>query len=218
MKIIKCKECGEQIPANVESCPNCGCPTKAKSKSKKIIIIFGMAILCIVAASLYFLMGKNKTIGNHEFANDSISKDSVTQLSDTEHTKVTVDPSLVRTGGMGYSVFEEENGRTVTRGISLIYNVDSTQTYQGLMCYCSNKNETDYENIYEIPVIGEVANDGGLIFKGSLDNVAYSLHILNTHGTLNDDTYLNSYEAVFARGNKSRKIFIGFEHWGEEGD
>ena len=93
MKIIKCKECGEQIPANVESCPNCGCPTKAKSKSKKIIIIFGMAILCIVAASLYFLMGKNKIIGNHEFANDSISKDSVTQLSDTEHTKVTVDPS-----------------------------------------------------------------------------------------------------------------------------
>ena len=218
MKIIKCKECGEQIPANVESCPNCGCPTKAKSKSKKIIIIFGMAILCIVAAYLYFLMGKNKIIGNHEFANDSISKDSVTQLSDTEHTKVTVDPSLVRIGGMGYSVFEEENGRTVTRGISLIYNVDSTQTYQGLMCYCSTKNETDYENIYEIPVIGEVANDGGLIFKGSLDNVAYSLHILNTHGTLNDDTYLNSYEAVFARGNKSRKIFIGFEHWGEEGD
>lgn len=218
MKIIKCKECGEQIPANVESCPNCGCPTKAKSKSKKIIIIFGMAILCIVATSLYFLIGKNKIIGNHEFANDSISKDSVTQLSDTEHTKVTVDPSLVRIGGMGYSVFEEENGRTVTRGISLIYNVDSTQTYQGLMCYCSNKNETDYENIYEIPVIGEVANDGGLIFKGSLDNVAYSLHILNTHGTLNDDTYLNSYEAVFARGNKSRKIFIGFEHWGEEGD
>lgn len=177
-----------------------------------------MAILCIVAASLYFLIGKNKTIGNHEFANDSISKDSVMQLSDTEHAKVTVDPSLVRTGDMGYSVFEEENGRTVTRGISLIYNVDSTQTYQGLMCYCSNKNETDYENIYEIPVIGEVANDGGLIFKGSLDNVAYSLHILNTHGTLNDDTYLNSYEAVFARGNKSRKIFIGFEHWGEEGD
>ena len=178
MKIIKCKECGEQIPANVESCPNCGCPTKAKSKSKKIIIIFGMAILCIVAASLYFLIGKNKIIGNHEFANDSIYKDSVTQLSDTEHAKVTVDPSLVRTGGMGYSVFEEENGRTVTRGISLIYNVDSTQTYQGLMCYCSNKNETDYENIYEIPVIGEVANDGGLIFKGSLDNGNYSANAI----------------------------------------
>lgn len=218
MSQVKCPDCGELYSEKLQSCPNCGCPTKAKSKSKKIIIIFGMAILCIVASSLYFLIGKNKIIGNHEFANDSISKDSVTQLSDTEHAKVTVDPSLVRTGGMGYSVFEEENGRTVTRGISLIYNVDSTQTYQGLMCYCSNKNETDYENIYEIPVIGEVANDGGLIFKGSLNNVAYSLHILNTHGTLNDDTYLNSYEAVFARGNKSRKIFIGFEHWGEEGD
>ena len=200
------------------SCPNCGCPTKAKSKSKKIIIIFGMAFLCIIAASLYFFIGNNKIRGIRQSVNDSISKDSVMRTSDAMLTKMSVDPSLVRIGGMGYSVFEEENGRTVTRGISLIYNVDSTQSYQGLMCYCSNKNETDYENIYEIPVIGEVANDGGLIFKGSLDNVAYSLHILNTHGTLNDDTYLNSYEAVFARGNKSRKIFIGFEHWGEEGD
>lgn len=212
MKIIKCKECGEQIPANVESCPNCGCPTKAKSKSKKIIIIFGMAILCIVAASLYFLMGKNKIIGNHEFANDSISKDSIMQPSDMEHAKVTVDPSLVRTGDMGYSFCEEENGREVRGGINMMYNVDSTQTYQGSMRYYPTKG--DYENYLDITMIGEVADDGGLIFKGSLDNVAYTLHILNTHGTLNDDTYLNSYEAVFTKGNKSRKIFIGFEHWG----
>lgn len=215
--MIKCKECGGQIQSNVEFCPNCGCPIKNKKKIKNAAICIGTVLLLCIAAILLFYFGRN-TKNNNQFANDNISKDSVTQLSDTEHTKVTVDPSLVRTGGMGYSVFEEENGRTVTRGISLIYNVDSTQTYQGLMCYCSNKNETDYENIYEIPVIGEVANDGGLIFKGSLDNIAYSLHILNTHGTLNDDTYLNSYEAVFARGNKSRKIFIGFEHWGEEGD
>ena len=200
----------------MQSCPNCGCPTKAKSKSKKIIIIFGMAILCIVAASLYFLMGKNKIIGNHEFANDSISKDSVMRTSDTEHTKVTVDPSLVRTGDMGYSFCEEENGREVRGGINMMYNVDSTQTYQGSMRYYPTKG--DYENYLDITMIGEVADDGGLIFKGSLDNVAYTLHILNTHGTLNDDTYLNSYEAVFTRGNKSRKIFIGFEHWGEEGD
>lgn len=217
MKIIKCKECGEQILSNVAFCPNCGYPIKTKRKFKNAAIRIGTVLLLCIDAILLFYFGRN-TKDNNQFANDSISKDSVMRTSDTEHTKVTVDPSLVRTGGMGYSVFEEENGREVTRGISLIYNVDSTQTYQGLMCYCSNKNETDYENIYEIPVIGEVANDGGLIFKGSLDNVTYSLHILNTHGTLNDDTYLNSYEAVFARGNKSRKIFIGFEHWGEEGD
>ena len=215
--MIKCKECGGQIQSNVEFCPYCGYPIKTKRKFKNAAIRIGTVLLLCIDAILLFYFGRN-TKDNNQFANDSISKDSVMRTSDTEHTKVTVDPSLVRTGGMGYSVFEEENGRTVTRGISLIYNVDSTQTYQGLMCYCSNKNETDYENIYEIPVIGEVANDGGLIFKGSLDNVTYSLHILNTHGTLNDDTYLNSYEAVFARGNKSRKIFIGFEHWGEEGD
>lgn len=216
MSQVKCPDCGGLYSENMQSCPNCGCPTKAKSKSKKIIIIFGMAILCIVAASLYFLMGKNKIIGNHEFANDSISKDSVMRTSDTEHTKVTVDPSLVRTGDMGYSFCEEENGREVRGGINMMYNVDSTQTYQGSMRYYPTKG--DYENYLDITMIGEVADDGGLIFKGSLDNVAYTLHILNTHGTLNDDTYLNSYEAVFTRGNKSRKIFIGFEHWGEEGD
>lgn len=217
MKMIKCKECGEQILSNVAFCPNCGCPIKTKRKFKNAAIRIGTVLLLCIAAILLFYFGRN-TKNNNQFANDSISKDRVMRPSNTKLSKVTVDTSLVRIGGMGYSVFEEENGRTVTRGISLIYNVDSTQTYQGLMCYCSTKNETDYENIYEIPVIGEVANDGGVIFKGSLDNVAYSLHILNTHGTLNDDTYLNSYEAVFARGNKSRKIFIGFEHWGEEGD
>lgn len=216
MSQVKCPDCGGLYSENMQSCPNCGCPTKAKSKSKKIIIIFGMAILCIVAASLYFLMGKNKIIGNHEFANDSISKDSVMRTSDTEHTKVTVDPSLVRTGDMGYSFCEEENGREVRGGINMMYNVDSTQTYQGSMRYYPTKG--DYENYLDITMIGEVADDGGLIFKGSLDNVAYTLHILNTHGTLNDDTYLNSYEAVFTRGNKSRKIFIGFEHWGDWGD
>ena len=216
MSQVKCPDCGGLYSENMQSCPNCGCPTKAKSKSKKIIIIFGMAILCIVAASLYFLMGKNKIIGNHEFANDSISKDSVMRTSDTEHTKVTVDPSLIRTGDMGYSFCEEENGREVRGGINMMYNVDSTQTYQGSMRYYPTKG--DYENYLDITMMGEVADDGGLIFKGSLDNVAYTLHILNTHGTLNDDTYLNSYEAVFTRGNKSRKIFIGFEHWGDWGD
>ena len=139
MSQVKCPDCGGLYSENMQSCPNCGCPTKAKSKSKKIIIIFGMAILCIVAASLYFLMGKNKIIGNHEFANDSISKDSVMRTSDTEHTKVTVDPSLVRTGDMGYSFCEEENGREVRGGINMMYNVDSTQTYQGSMRYYPTK-------------------------------------------------------------------------------
>ena len=53
MSQVKCPDCGEMYSEDLQSCPNCGCPTKAKSKSKKNIIIFGMAILCIVAASLY---------------------------------------------------------------------------------------------------------------------------------------------------------------------
>lgn len=215
MKIIKCKECGEQIPSNVAFCPNCGYPIKTKRKFKNAAIRIGTVLLLCIDAILLFYFVKN-TKDSNQFANDSISKDSVMRTSDTEHAKVTVDPSLVRIGGMGYSVFEEENGREVRGGINMMYNVDSTQTYQGSMRYYPTKG--DYENYLDITMIGEVADDGGLIFKGSLDNVVYSLHILNTHGTLNDDTYLNSYEAVFARGNKSRKIFIGFEHWGEEGD
>ena len=56
MSQVKCPDCGELYSEELQSCPNCGCPTKAKSKSKKIIIIFGKAILCIVAASLYCRM------------------------------------------------------------------------------------------------------------------------------------------------------------------
>ena len=215
MKMIKCKECGEHILSNVAFCPNCGYPIKTKRKFKNAAIRIGTVLLLCIDAILLFYFGRN-TKNNNQFANDRISKDSVMRTSDTEHTKVTVDPSLVRIGGMGYSFCEEENGREVRGGINMMYNVDSTQTYQGSMRYYPTKG--DYENYLDITMIGEVADDGGLIFKGSLDNVAYTLHILNTHGTLNDDTYLNSYEAVFARGNKSRKIFIGFEHWGEEGD
>lgn len=215
MKIIKCKECGEQIPSNVAFCPNCGYPIKTKRKFQNAAIRIGTVLLLCIDAILLFYFGRN-TKNNNQFANDSISKDSVMRTSDTDHTKVTVDPSLVRIGDMGYSFCEEENGREVRGGINMMYNVDSTQTYQGSMRYYPTKG--DYENYLDITMIGEVADDGGLIFKGSLDNVAYSLHILNTHGTLNDDTYLNSYEAVFTRGNKSRKIFIGFEHWGDWGD
>ena len=104
MKIIKCKECGEQIPSNVAFCHNCGYPIKTKRKFKNAAIRIGTVLLLCIDAILLFYFGRN-TKNNNQFANDSISKDSVTQLSDAEHTKVTVDPSLVRIGGMGYSVF-----------------------------------------------------------------------------------------------------------------
>lgn len=216
MKATYCKECGEQIPPNMEICPNCGYPKKTKSKWNVVAFSIGIvSILCVVAIS-FCILG-NKAESNKVCKLQYTSRQCNAAICNKAE-KVKVDPSLVRIGGMGYSVFEEENGREVTGGISLMYDVDSTRTYQGSMRYYPNKNKTDFENQFDIPVIGEVADDGGLIFKGSLDNVAYTLHILNTHGTLNDDTYLNSYEAVFTRGNKSRKIFIGFEHYGEEGD
>ncbi len=209
MKATKCKECGEQIPSNAEFCPNCGCPIKQKSKLNIVAISIGIAILCIVVVSFCILGNKFES---NKYANDSISQDSVIQTSATEQKKVTVDPSLVRTGGYDYYASEKENGREVIGGIVLVYNVDSAQNSQGTLRYYLNGADNDS---FDIPVVGEVADDGGLIFKGKLDNVLYSLHIKNTHGTLSEETLGAAYDAVFTKGNESRPIFLSFEHCGE---
>ena len=211
MKIIKCKECGEQIPSNVAFCHNCGYPIKTKRKFKNAAICIGTILIFCTAAILLFYFGRN-TKNNNQFANDSISKDSVMQPFATKQKKVKVDLSLVRTGGHDYYASEEENGREIIGGIALAYNVDSTQNCQGTLSYYPNK--ADYDS-FDIPVIGEVADDGGLIFKGKLDNVSYSLHIKNTHGALSEETLGAAYDAVFTKGNESRAIFLGFEHCGE---
>ena len=214
--MIKCKECGEQILSNVAFCPNCGYPIKTKRKFKNAAICIGTILIFCTAAILLFYFGRN-TKNNNQFANDSISKDSVMQPFATKQKKVKVDLSLVRTGGHDYYASEEENGREIIGGIALAYNVDSTQNCQGTLSYYPNK--ADYDS-FDIPVIGEVADDGGLIFKGKLDNVSYSLHIKNTHGALSEETLGAAYDAVFTKGNESRAIFLGFEHCGEayEGD
>lgn len=211
MKMIKCKECGGQIQSNVEFCPNCGYPIKTKRKFKNAAICIGTILIFCTAAILLFYFGRN-TKNNNQFANDSISKDSVMQPFATKQKKVKVDLSLVRTGGYDYYASEEENGREIIGGIALAYNVDSTQNCQGTLSYYPNK--ADYDS-FDIPVIGEVADDGGLIFKGKLDNVSYSLHIKNTHGALSEETLGAAYDAVFTKGNESRAIFLGFEHCGE---
>ena len=207
----KCKECGGQIQSNVEFCPNCGYPIKTKRKFKNAAICIGTILIFCTAAILLFYFGRN-TKNNNQFANDSISKDSVMQPFATKQKKVKVDLSLVRTGGHDYYASEEENGREIIGGIALAYNVDSTQNCQGTLSYYPNK--ADYDS-FDIPVIGEVADDGGLIFKGKLDNVSYSLHIKNTHGALSEETLGAAYDAVFTKGNESRAIFLGFEHCGE---
>lgn len=214
--MIKCKECGGQIQSNIEFCPNCGYPIKTKRKFKNAAICIGTILIFCTAAILLFYFGRN-TKNNNQFANDSISKDSVMQPFATKQKKVKVDLSLVRTGRHDYYASEEENGREIIGGITLAYNVDSTQNCQGTLSYYPNK--ADYDS-FDIPVIGEVADDGGLIFKGKLDNVSYSLHIKNTHGALSEETLGAAYDAVFTKGNESRAIFLGFEHCGEayEGD
>ena len=134
MKMIKCKECGGQIQSNVEFCPNCGYPIKTKRKFKNAAICIGTILIFCTAAILLFYFGRN-TKNNNQFANDSISKDSVMQPFATKQKKVKVDLSLVRTGGHDYYASEEENGREIIGGITLAYNVDSTQNCQGTLSY-----------------------------------------------------------------------------------
>ena len=215
MKATYCKECGEQIPPNMEICPKCGYLIKTKNKRNVVAFSIGIvSILCVVAISFCILGNKAES---NKYANYSIPQDSVMQPFATKQKKVKVDLSLVRTGGYDYYASEEENGREIIGGIALAYNVDSTQNCQGTLSYYPNK--ADYDS-FDIPVIGEVADDGGLIFKGKLDNVSYSLHIKNTHGALSEETLGAAYDAVFTKGNESRAIFLGFEHCGEayEGD
>lgn len=218
MKLIKCKECGELIPSDVESCPNCGCPVTTQSKRKLFgAIVTALVTIACVAIAVFCLTGNGKNnVDTNSSPNDSIQQDSIAaQTTNAEQEQVQVDPSLSRRGDMGYSVYETDGGREVQNGVQLMYYIDEN-TYQGTL-YDSSVRDENNDGI-ELPVIGEVAKDGGLIFTGKLDNVAYSFHIKNTHGTLDWGTHNASYESEYTKGSKTRTLYVSFEHCGEDGD
>lgn len=63
MKLIKCKECGELIPSDVESCPNCGCPVTTQSKRKLFgAIVAALVTIACVAIAVFCLTGNGKTM------------------------------------------------------------------------------------------------------------------------------------------------------------
>lgn len=218
MKLIKCKECGELIPSDVESFPNCGCPVTTQSKRKLFwAIVAALVTIECVAIAVFCLTGNGKNnVDTNSSPNDSIQQDSIAaQTTNAEQEQVQVDPSLSRRGDMGYSVYETDGGREVQNGVQLMYYIDKN-TYQGTL-YDSSVRDENNDGI-ELPVIGEVAKDGGLIFTGKLDNVAYSFHIKNTHGTLDWGTHNASYESEYTKGSKTRTLYVSFEHCGEDGD
>lgn len=218
MKLIKCKECGELIPSDVESCPNCGCPVTTQSKRKLFgAIVAALVTIACVAIAVFCLTGNGKkNVDTNSSPNDSIQQDSIAaQTTNAEQEQVQVDPSLSRRGDMGYSVYETDGGREVQNGVQLMYYIDEN-TYQGTL-YDSSVRDENNDGI-ELPVIGEVAKDCGLIFTGKLDNVAYSFHIKNTHGTLDWGTHNASYESEYTKGSKTRTLYVSFEHCGEDGD
>lgn len=51
MALIKCKECGNKISTEAESCPQCGAPQKKKAKLSilgGILVLLGLFVLGIV--------------------------------------------------------------------------------------------------------------------------------------------------------------------------
>lgn len=85
MKATYCKECGEQIPPNMEICPNCGYPIKTKNKRNVVAFSIGIvSILCVVAISFCILGNKAES---NKYANYSIPQDSVMQPFATKQKK-----------------------------------------------------------------------------------------------------------------------------------
>ena len=109
--------------------------------------------------------------------NDSTALDSAVTK---ENKNISVDPALVRNGDMGYSLYES-NGNDEGVGnnqVVLNYFIEHGKctNYCGTLFYPNEKNPDEK---YEIEVLGDVADDGGLAFRGKLDNVLYTIHIKN---------------------------------------
>ena len=62
MAIIACSECTHEVSSQAAACPNCGAPiaaraTKPKRRTKRVIlsIFSALAVLCLIAATLWYL-------------------------------------------------------------------------------------------------------------------------------------------------------------------
>ena len=62
MAIIACSECAHEVSSQAAACPNCGAPiaaraTKPKRRTKRVIlsIFSALAVLCLIAATLWYL-------------------------------------------------------------------------------------------------------------------------------------------------------------------
>ncbi len=147
---------------------------------------------------------------------DSMSRDSIF-TTPTEREVVKVDPALVRNGDMGYRLYES-NASSEGVGYNQVefnYFIEHGKctNYSGTLYYPNEKNPDEK---YEIEVLGDVADDGGLVFKGKLDNVLYVIHIKNTHNSagLNEQ----KHEVEITVGGKMRNVYMIFENAGENGD
>lgn len=186
---------------------------KTPWRNKGVVLAVALAFLSTGIVSCSKFSKEKRSVAQ----TDSISRDSIV-ATPTEKEAVKVDPSLVRSGDMGYSLYES-NGNDEGVGnnqVELNYVIEHGKctNYSGTLFYPNEKNPDEK---YEIGVLGEVADDGGLIFSGKLDNTRYAIHIKNTH---NSAAFGNQqrYDAEMTVGGQTRNIFMMFEHAGESGD
>jgi hypothetical protein len=48
MQLIECSDCHKQISDEAYSCPNCGKPMRGHQGWAKPLVLFGLALLCVV--------------------------------------------------------------------------------------------------------------------------------------------------------------------------
>ena len=93
--IIKCEECGHEIPYGSSVCPNCGCPTEyvvkmavKPKRSKTLFWVLAVILLCLFAGGVYYALPSNdKSVGNNK-------EDAI--ISKTEEDIVEFTPQFIQ--------------------------------------------------------------------------------------------------------------------------
>lgn len=182
---------------------------------QRILISKGTVQIALCILTFLVGLGGTTSCSKHSkgadgaILNDSIALDSTVTK---ENKNVKVDPALVRDKGIEYILYESSGNED--DAVRLVYTIEHDKkctNYCGTLYY-PNKKDTSWD--YEIGMLGEVADDGGLVFKGKLDNVLYVIHIKNTHNTASSDND-QKHEVELTVGDKKRIIYMKFDNAGD---
>lgn len=121
---MKCQNCGNEIPENANSCPNCGTPANGKPKKKKTGIIIAVVAVILVVAIIGALGGGDKAPSTSDVANDSSSSSAA--VASTE--KKTESKLVVKLGET--KVIKDYEGKpALLVNYSFTNNTDKKQSF-----------------------------------------------------------------------------------------